>query len=441
MRAIRAIHAGERLMQTDWVLIARLARELEERLRGRRVEDAGLLPDGRAALIFRRGSERCVLAIDLFSSPPLVTLEDGELGILEEPGFARTLARSLKGMTLAGVASRRSDRLLRFRFSARSRFGVGEELDLYLELVPRFGNIVLVKGESVVAARKEFRRRRIRAADCTGLTVRPAAAARRSRVRSTMPPEGSVLELFAGARAEQTRHAREGARPSATRRIIASIERARAQAARRASRRFPTSGGQRNGARICAPKVRAFSQRFTRSQMRSARPRKSAPPQLFAEYKKLGSSLPHIADRERTVLGALQIVDTLRWEAQRAGSDDIEDVETAVDELQAPARCDSSGDAQAKTAFARAAYFSRLAHRRRALAGGECGADVSRRAARRFMVSRARGSGRARNSLARRSRASPRRRLAGGGIACRLLFEGAGRRVGRRRLYVAQART
>ncbi len=194
-------------MLTDWVLIARLARELEERLRGDRVQDAGLLPDGRTALIFGRGGGRRVLAIDLFSSPPLLTLEEGELGILEEPGFVRMLARSLKGMTLTSVSSRRLDRLLRLRFSARSRFGVGEQLDLYLELVPRFGNIVLVKGESVVAAHKEFT---------------PAENSRRAVVAGSLyalpplpenprtieePPEGSVLELLARARIEQTRHA------------------------------------------------------------------------------------------------------------------------------------------------------------------------------------------------------------------------------------------
>ena len=86
----------------------------------------------------------------------MVTLEDGELGIAEEPGFVRSLARSLRGAILADVSARRDDRLVRFRFASRSRFGVGDELDLYVELVPRFGNAVLTKGMTIVAAAKEF---------------------------------------------------------------------------------------------------------------------------------------------------------------------------------------------------------------------------------------------------------------------------------------------
>jgi predicted ribosome quality control (RQC) complex YloA/Tae2 family protein len=320
-------------MHTDWVLIARLAHELEERLRGRRVEDAGLLPDGRAALVLRRGNERCVLAIDLFSSPPLVTLEDAELGILEEPGFARTLARSLKGMTLTGVASRRSDRLLRFRFSARSRFGVGEELDLYVELVPRFGNIVLVKGESVVAARKEFSpaenpRRPI--APGLPYALPPLPAQPRT---IEVPPEGSVLDLFASARAEQTRHAEKARdlrrRDALLRRLSDRERKLRDELQALSDKRGAAQ--RREDLRAQGESIFATLYTLADDEREAAKERAAS---LFAEYKKLGSSLPHIADRERTVLGALQIVDTLRWEAQRAGSEDIEDVETAVDELQ-----------------------------------------------------------------------------------------------------------
>src|SRR5215831_13455599 len=143
-------------MQTDWVLIARLAHELDERLRGARVEDAGLLADGRLALVLRQRTTRTLAAVDLFSSPPMLTLEEGELGAGVEPPFARTLARSLRSMSLAAVSARRGDRLLRLSFTARSRFGVGDRLELFLELVPRFGNAVLVKDETVIAAYREF---------------------------------------------------------------------------------------------------------------------------------------------------------------------------------------------------------------------------------------------------------------------------------------------
>jgi predicted ribosome quality control (RQC) complex YloA/Tae2 family protein len=320
-------------MLTDWVLIARLARELEEQLRGDRVQDAGLLPDGRTALILGRGGERRVLAIDLFSSPPLVTLEEGELGILEEPGFVRMLARSLKGMTLTSVASRRLDRLLRLRFSSRSRFGVGEELDLYLELVPRFGNIVLVKSESVVAAHKEFTpAENLRRAVVAGSSYALPPLPENPRTIEE-PPEGSVLELLARARIEQTRHAQNARdvrrRDALLRRLSDRERKLRDELAGLSGKRAAAT--RREDLRAQGESIFATLYTLAQDEQEAAKERAA---KLFAEYKKLGSSLPHIADRERAVRGALEIVDTLRWETDRAGSEDLQDVETAIDEMQ-----------------------------------------------------------------------------------------------------------
>ena len=68
------------LMLTDWVLIGRLAEELERALRGARVEDAGLLPDGRTALLFSHARHARAARRRSLSSPPMVTVEEGELG-------------------------------------------------------------------------------------------------------------------------------------------------------------------------------------------------------------------------------------------------------------------------------------------------------------------------------------------------------------------------
>ena len=80
-------------MLTDWVLIRRLAHELKDQLRGARVEDAGLLADGRIAILFRSAGTQRLLAVDLFASPPLVTLETEMPAVLEEAGFGRALRR------------------------------------------------------------------------------------------------------------------------------------------------------------------------------------------------------------------------------------------------------------------------------------------------------------------------------------------------------------
>ena len=54
---------------------------------------------------------------------------------------------------------------------------------------------------------------------------------------------------------------------------------------------------------------------------------------LFAQYKKLGAALPHIEVRERLVSEALETVDALRWESERAADDMLDDVESAVAQL------------------------------------------------------------------------------------------------------------
>lgn len=357
-------------MLTDWVLIGRLARELEGRLRGAKVQDVGLLDSGRVGMLFRSRGERRVLAIDLFSSPPLVTLEDDELAILEEPGFIRALARSLSGMTLQGVASRRFDRLLRLRFAARSRFGVGEQLDLYVELVPRFGNIVLVKGEIVVAARKEFAlsensRRAVQVG--TPYALPPLPASPRTLVPETdgqvsdgdaplyvyrrsgaiaqayvaalggfedaqLSRAPSLLELFAELRDQQrTRAESESSgrqRQALLKRLQTRDERLHRELERIAGKRAAARG--REGLRGEGEGIFATLHLLPESEREAAKERAA---KLFAEYRKLGNSLPHLEERERAVNESLGAIETLRWEAGRTAEEDFPDVVAAADAL------------------------------------------------------------------------------------------------------------
>jgi predicted ribosome quality control (RQC) complex YloA/Tae2 family protein len=143
-------------MLTDWLLIRRAARELNERLRGSRVRDVGALPDGRLALALWNRGETQLLCVDTFGSPPSVTLENGELPIASEAGFVRALGAALRGTILATVSSRTGERLLQLDFSVRSRFGVEVASSLILELIPRFGNAVLLRNGYVLAAIREF---------------------------------------------------------------------------------------------------------------------------------------------------------------------------------------------------------------------------------------------------------------------------------------------
>ncbi len=145
-------------MVTDWILIRRAAAELERELRGARVTDAGLLDDGRFGIRLggRRTGNDLVLAVDIFGSPPLISLEALELSVAGDPGWARSIAVALRGLRLGEVRSRPGDRVLVLDFGTTSRFGVTTGVKLVAELVPRFGNLLLLRDGAIIAAAKQF---------------------------------------------------------------------------------------------------------------------------------------------------------------------------------------------------------------------------------------------------------------------------------------------
>jgi predicted ribosome quality control (RQC) complex YloA/Tae2 family protein len=371
-------------MLTDWVLIRRLGFELEERLRGARVLDAGLMADGRVGIAMRSRGESVVLAVDAFSSPPLVTVENGELAVMVEPGFVRALATALRGMVLLGVRARKGDRLLRLTFGSRSRFGVTDQLELYLELVPRFGNLVLVKGDRIVAAAKEFSlaENAARAIEAGLPYTPPPLPANASLVPKLMAQGGvdseialawatgddamrvplhvyreggsiaqvhvvalpqfadaqvqrepSLLDVFAEFR---TQRIGRGEHERTERRRLAAIKRLDERerklrdeiASLDAKRRRAMA---RDELRAQGESIFASLHELDESARDEAKERAN---ELFTEYKKLGASLPHIDTRESRVYATVEAIEALRWEAQRAGDREIDDVEQAVAELE-----------------------------------------------------------------------------------------------------------
>lgn len=140
-------------MLTDWLIIRRLAAELERALRGARIRDVGRLADGRFGLRVPAG----VLAIDAFGPTPIVALE-ADVPLDRAAGWVRTMAGALVGLRIDAIRARRGDRLVAIECSSRSRFGVTSGYRLVAELVPRFGNVVLLKDETIVSAAKEFSR-------------------------------------------------------------------------------------------------------------------------------------------------------------------------------------------------------------------------------------------------------------------------------------------
>jgi predicted ribosome quality control (RQC) complex YloA/Tae2 family protein len=144
------------------MLIRRAAAEFDRALAGGRVADVGLLDDGRigvrlGGLRRARGDKGAVtLAIDPFASPPIVTLDEAELAVGVDPGWLRSASTTLRGTRLSSVRARPGDRVLVFAFGTASRFGVESESRLVVELVPRYGNVVLLRDRVVVAAAKQF---------------------------------------------------------------------------------------------------------------------------------------------------------------------------------------------------------------------------------------------------------------------------------------------
>jgi len=319
-------------MRTDPALIARLAAEIESRFRGARVTDVGLLADGRCAIALHARRRAQLLAFDLFFSPPLVTVEDDELPIAAEPGFVRATGAALRGSSLLSAKARKGDRLLRLTFGTRSRFGVGDEVDLYVELVPRFGNMILVKRETVIAALKEFSlaENPSRAIQVGGPYILPPLVARESAEPGDA--EGSVLDAMrafreaktgrdTGGRSTQRRNAllkRLATRERKVRDELAKLEVKRARALARDDLRA-------EGDAIFSQLHDLPAQERDEAKERAAK--------LFAQYKKLGASRAHIEERHAGLQQMLTAIEELRWECERAADADIDDVDRSIDAI------------------------------------------------------------------------------------------------------------
>ena len=208
-------------MTTDWLLIRRAAAEVEAALGGARVTDVGLLDDGRIALRFgglkRHGP--ATLAIDAFGSPPVLTVEDAEMQLAVDPGWLRAAGATLRGTRLTAARARPFDRVIVLSLGTSSRFGVASESRLVIELVPRYGNVVLLRDRVVVAAAKQFSPADNGARSVqVGLPYEPPPLPKASLDRAAF-----VAALEAAADAGGRARALGGYRPDVPRLIAASL--------------------------------------------------------------------------------------------------------------------------------------------------------------------------------------------------------------------------
>lgn len=196
-------------MLTDWLIVRRIAAELDASLRGARVRDAGRLADGRFGVSVARGT----VAIDAFGPTPIVALE-ATCELERTAGWVRAAATTLVGLRIERVRARRGDRLIAIECSARSRFGVTSAYRLVAELVPRFGNVLLLKDDTIVSAAKEFSGdRNARRSIVVGDSYEPPPL-------PSAPADAESLDL---AFVELARHDDESTRDRASRALRAEI--------------------------------------------------------------------------------------------------------------------------------------------------------------------------------------------------------------------------
>lgn len=360
---------------TDWVLIRRLAMELSNRFKGARVRDVGQLEDGRFALALWSRGRDYLLCADVFAPTPVITVESGDLPIAVEPGFVRAAGSALRGTIVTAVLSRRGDRLLRMEFGSRSRFGVEERLALVFELVPRFGNIILLKSDTVVAAAKEFgaAENAVRSV-LTGETYEPPplrpgksspllSEEQIARFAEHVPESDlhvyrrdgklvqahlvelaqfadlqheratSLLDVLAEAR-ESHEHAQQsdrGAkRRNALERTLNDRERKlRAEIAQVEARL--RDAGKREQLRNDGEGIYATLHELPPEQQEREKERAA---ELFAAYRKAAASVSHLERRQQEVLEALDDLSHVRWEVERAADAELDDAAQAVAALE-----------------------------------------------------------------------------------------------------------
>ena len=376
-------------MYTDWILIRRLALELSQRFKGARVRDVGQLDDGRFALaLWKRGEEHLVCA-DVFAPTPVITVESGDLPIAVEPGFVRAAGAALRGTSLAAVLSRRGDRLLRMEFGSRSRFGVEERSVLLFELVPRFGNIVLLKDRTIVAAAKEFPPsenavRSVQAGDAyEPPPLRPGKSSpllseeQIAQLSDDVPagdlhvyrrdgalvqahvvelPQyadlqhsraAQLLEILAEARTSNV-HAQQSdrivKRRNALERALSDREKKLRSELAQVDGRLRESD-KREVLREQGDAIYATLHELPAHERDEAKERAA---ELFAKYKKAAAAVVHLQRRRAELLEALDDLSHVRWELERAEDSQLDDAAQAVAALERAPRSASKRPAARK---------------------------------------------------------------------------------------------
>lgn len=149
-------------MKLDSWLVARLAKELDEALRGARIQSIEAQPQAVIFFCYRRGDELALHARLDSSSPLLATYGSARPKDARAAGWLGDVATLLRGATFQGIAAIPQDRVIVADVSSRSAFGVPSQSRLVFELQPRKANALVLRQSRdaeqwvIVAAHKRF---------------------------------------------------------------------------------------------------------------------------------------------------------------------------------------------------------------------------------------------------------------------------------------------
>lgn len=133
-------------MTLDVWLVARLALELDERLRGARVQSIRSEPLGLVMACHRRGGPVALIA-SLAPEGPLLAAVAGDPQEHESgsAGWTGAVAALLRNATIEAVHAVPDDRIINVDVSSRSAFGVPSQHRLVFELEPRKANALVLR--------------------------------------------------------------------------------------------------------------------------------------------------------------------------------------------------------------------------------------------------------------------------------------------------------
>ncbi|HEY4433088.1 MAG TPA: NFACT RNA binding domain-containing protein, partial [Candidatus Cybelea sp.] len=149
---------------------------------------------------------------------------------------------------------------------------------------------------------------------------------------STVTREDSLIDVFAQLRREQSARAENERgrrrREALIKRLAERDVRLQREVERLRSKR--DAAERREEMRSQGEEIFATLHTLTPGEREPAKERAA---ELFAEYRKLANSLPHLAQRRRAIEESRGAIEMLRWEAERTAAEDFGDVEAAVDLL------------------------------------------------------------------------------------------------------------